>query len=50
LTFIDLTRNFVTSDSIRALDEAATGFDWRKQIVKRLDPGTHLRAVRPGTA
>jgi uncharacterized protein (TIGR02996 family) len=50
LTFIDLTRNFVTSDSIRALDEAATGFDWRKQIVKRLDPGTHLRAVRPATA
>ncbi len=48
LNFIDLTHNFVTLDSISALDEAATAFDWRKQIVKRLDPGTHLRAVRPG--
>lgn len=48
LTFLDLTGNFVTSDSIRELDEATTAIDWRKKIEIRTDPGLHLRAVRPG--
>ena len=48
LTFLDLTGNFVTSDSIRELDEATTAFDWRKKIEIRIDPGLHLRAVRQG--
>ena len=48
LAFLDLTGNFVTSDSIRELDEATIALDWRKKIEIRIDPGLHLRAVRPG--
>jgi uncharacterized protein (TIGR02996 family) len=43
LTHIDLTGNFITSDSIRALDEATAAFDWRRKIDVKADAGLHLR-------
>ncbi len=43
LTHLDLTGNFVTADSIRAIDEAASSVDWRKKIEIVIGcPGLHL--------
>lgn len=49
LTDLDLNGNFITSDSIRRVDEATIAVDWRKKINIRIDPGLHLRAIRPGS-
>jgi uncharacterized protein (TIGR02996 family) len=46
LEAIDLTGNFVTTESIRALDEAVIALDWRRKIQIRHDPGLHQRAPR----
>ena len=46
LTQIDLIGNFVTADSTRMIDEAASSVDWRKKIEIRTDSGLHLRTAR----
>ena len=46
LEYLDLQENFITTESVRIVDEAAKAVHWRKKIEIRYDPGLHLRAPR----
>lgn len=46
LEYLDLQENFITTESVRIVDEAAKAVHWRRKIDIRYDPGLHLRAPR----
>jgi uncharacterized protein (TIGR02996 family) len=47
LAFIDLHGCFITSESVRAVEEAARRMSWERVIDVRHDAGLHLRAPGP---